>query len=479
MRYAYEVAAVRAAEKRLMDRLPEGALMRRAATGLAKVTASILSSARGGVYGSRVLVLVGVGDNGGDALYAGAMLAGRGAAVHAVLADPARAHAGGLEALRTAGGRVARTGDARMLADRADLILDGLLGIGGSGGLRGVFAQLAEAAHAAVAETGAPIVAVDLPSGVDADTGEVGGVAIRADVTVTFGTFKPGLLVDPAAGHAGIVELIDIGFEFRAAEPVVEVLQEPDVRALLPEPGRFAHKYSRGVLGLAVGSERYPGAALLAAGAALRSGVGAVRYEGPVDVVSAHPEVLRAEGRVQAWVVGSGLGQGDEARRLLTRVLASDVPVLIDADGLRLLPKGRLERNAPTLLTPHSGEAGVLLGRSAEEVDAQRLEAVRELARTYDATVLLKGAFSLIADPDATTVRVNTHATPYLATAGSGDVLAALAGGLLAGGLSPMDAASAGAYLHGAAGLLAARSGPVAAGDLVAALPRAWQNVAG
>jgi hydroxyethylthiazole kinase-like uncharacterized protein yjeF len=345
--------------------------------------------------------------------------------------------------------------------------------------LRGVFAELAEAAHAAVAATGAPIVAVDLPSGVDADTGEVGGVAIRADVTVTFGTFKPGLLVDPAAGHAGIVELVDIGLEFPATEPVIEVLQQSDVRDLLPEPGRYAHKYSRGVLGLAVGSEQYPGAALLAAGAALRSGVGAVRYQGTVDVVSAHPEVLQGDGRVQAWVVGSGLGQGDDARRLLTRVLASDVPVLIDADGLRLLPKGRLERTAPTVLTPHSGEAGVLLGREAAEVDAHRLAAVRDLARTYDATVLLKGAYSLIAGPDTDTVRVNTHATPYLATAGSGDVLAALAGGLLAGGLAPADAAAAAAYLHGAAGLLAARSGPVAAGDLVAALPGAWQNIAG
>jgi hydroxyethylthiazole kinase-like uncharacterized protein yjeF len=479
MRYAYDVASVRAAEQELMARLPEGALMQRAAAGLARVAGSILGQARGGVYGSRVLLLVGVGDNGGDALYAGGLLAGRGAAVHAVLADPSRAHAGGLAALREAGGRIASAGAARALADRADLVLDGLLGIGGRGGLRGVFAELAEAAHAAVAGTGAPIVAVDLPSGVDADTGEVSGTAIRAAVTVTFGTLKPGLLLDPAAAHTGILELVDIGLDPRSAAPVLEVLQEPDVRALLPEPERLGNKYSRGVVGLSVGSERYPGAALLAAGAALRSGVGAVRYEGPVDVVSAYPEVLLGAGRVQAWVVGSGFGQGDEARERLARVLESDVPVLIDADGLRLLPKGRLERTAPTLLTPHSGEAAVLLGSTAAQVDARRLAAVRDLARTYDATVLLKGAFSLIADPRGGVVRVNTHASAHLATAGSGDVLAGLAGGLMAGGLSLLDAASAAAYLHGAAGLLAARSGPVAAGDLVAALPRAWQNVAG
>lgn len=478
VRYAYDVASVRAAEQELMARLPEGALMQRAATGLASVTAAILGQACGGVYGSRVLLLVGVGDNGGDALYAGAILARRGAVVHAVLAEPERAHAGGLAALRGAGGRVAAPGGARALAERADLIMDGLLGIGGRGGLRGVFADLAAAAHAAVAATGAPIVAVDLPSGVDADTGEVAGVAIRAAVTVTFGTVKPGLLVDPAAAHAGVVELVELGLAFDA-EPVLEVLQQGDVRALLPAPGRFAHKYSRGVVGLAVGSERYRGAALLATGAALRSGAGAVRYEGPVDVFAVHPEVMPADGRVQAWVVGSGLGQGDEARRRLTRVLASDVPVLVDADGLRLLPKGRLERTAPTLLTPHSGEAAALLGSSAEEVDARRIEAARELARVYDATVLLKGPLTLIADPLAATMRVNTHASADLATAGSGDVLAGLAGGLLAGGLLPFDAAAVAAYLHGAAGLLAARSGPVAAGDLVAALPGAWQNVAG
>ena len=462
-----------------MARLPDGTLMARAAAGLASVTAAILGEARGGVYGARVLLLVGVGDNGGDALYAGVLLARRGAAVHAVLADPDRAHAAGLAALRGAGGRVAGPGDARMLAERADLIVDGLLGIGGRGGLRGVFAELAEAAHAAVEVSGAPIVAVDLPSGVDADTGEVAGLAIRAAVTVTFGTFKPGLLIDPAAGHAGIVELVDIGLEFPTARPVAEVLQESDVRALLPEPARLAQKYSRGVVGLAVGSERYPGAALLATGAALRSGVGAVRYDGPVDVVGTHPEVLLGDGRVQAWVVGSGLGQGEEARRRLGRVLESDVPVLVDADGLRLLPKESLKRSAPTLLTPHSGEAAALLGSSAEEVDSGRIQAVRALARDYGAAVLLKGPFSLIADPLAPGLRVNTHASAYLATAGSGDVLAGLAGGLLAGGLSALDAASVAAYLHGAAGLLAARSGPVAASDLVAALPAAWQNVAG
>jgi hydroxyethylthiazole kinase-like uncharacterized protein yjeF len=459
-----------------MARLPDGALMQRAAFGLATVAAGMLH----GVYGKRVVLLVGVGDNGGDALYAGALLAGRGAVVHAVLADTERAHAGGLAALRDTGGRVLAAGDAEPALRSADLVLDGLLGIGGRGGLRGSFAELAAAAAAAVRETGAPILAVDLPSGIEADTGEVLGPAVRADVTVTFGTHKPGLFVDPAAGYAGVVELVDIGLEFPdTAVPVLENLQERDVRELLPEPSRTSHKYSRGVVGLDVGSARYPGAAMLAAGAALRSGVGAVRYAGPVDVVSSYPEVIRGEGKVQAWVVGSGLGQDEEAHARLARVLASDVPAVVDADGLRLLPQKALERSAPTVLTPHSGEAAHLLGVSAEEIEAGRLAAVRRLAESYGATVLLKGSLSLICAPETATVRVNTHAGPALATAGSGDLLAGLIGGLLAGGLAPPDAAAAGAYVHGAAGLLAARSGPVAAGDLLAVLPAAWQNIRG
>jgi hydroxyethylthiazole kinase-like uncharacterized protein yjeF len=260
---------------------------------------------------------------------------------------------------------------------------------------------------------------------------------------------------------------------------VLENLQQEDVRALLPEPGRSAHKYSRGVVGLAVGSARYPGAALLAVGAALHSGVGAVRYDGPVDVVSTYPEVIRGDGRVQAWVVGSGLGQDEDAGRRLAKVLDSDVPVLVDADGLRLLPQKALDRPAPTVLTPHAGEAAQLLGVSAAEIEGQRLASVRRLAESYDATVLLKGSLSLICSPGRATVRVNTHASPALATAGSGDLLAGLVGGLLAGGLDPGDAAAVGAYVHGAAGLLAARSGPVAAGDLVATFPTAWQNIRG
>ena len=202
MRNAHSVEVVRVAERALMARLPPGTLMQRAATGLAAVCAGLARR----VYGSRVVVLAGSGDNGGDALYAGARLARRGARVVAIAASE-RIHQQGAAALTAAGGQLTQAGDPGVPAeiDAADLVLDGLLGIGGRGGLREPMAMLAALADLARAGGGGPaVVAVDLPSGVDADTGEVAGAAVRADVTVTFGTWKPGLLIDPGAGHAGL-----------------------------------------------------------------------------------------------------------------------------------------------------------------------------------------------------------------------------------------------------------------------------------
>ncbi|MFJ7776625.1 NAD(P)H-hydrate epimerase [Streptomyces yangpuensis] len=465
MRTAYSVETVRAAERELMARLPEGALMLRAAAGLAAVCAGLLARRHGRVYGSRVVLLAGPGDNGGDALYAGARLARRGAAVTAVPMDPERMHAGGLAALRAAGGRVAQA-----VPQRADLVVDGLLGIGGRGGLRPAGAALAERIP-----PGVPVVAVDLPSGVDADTGEVAGPAVTADVTVTFGAYKPGLLIDPGASRAGAVHLVDIGLEL--PEPEVEALQHTDVAGLLPEPTASSDKYRRGVVGIVAGSAQYPGAAVLAVAGALRGGAGAVRYVGPAadSVLARYPETLIGPGRVQAWVIGPGLGEGRAGE--VADVLAGDAAVLVDADGLRGLDPAVLRaRTAPTLLTPHAGEAAALLGVSRESVEAGRLAAVRRLAERYGAAVLLKGSTTLVASGGVRAVRVNPTGTPWLATAGSGDVLSGLAGSLLAGGLSAADAGSVGAYLHG----LAARrtGGPLLAHQVAEALPAAWQDTA-
>lgn len=469
MRSAHRVDTVRAAERELMARLPHGALMRRAAAGLAAESARLL----GRVYGARVVLLVGSGDNGGDALYAGARLAARGAGVTAVLLAPGRAHPGGLAALTARGGRWVTAEGAGTPLRRADLVLDGIVGIGGRGGLRPEAAGLVRAAAAA----GIPMLAVDLPSGVDADTGEVPGEAVTADVTVTFGTYKPGLLIDPGHSRAGVVRLVDIGLE-PPGPPELTALQHGDLGPLLPRPGPDSDKYRRGVVGVAAGSDRYPGAAVLAVAGALRGGAGAVRYLGPPGdaVLSRYPEVLLGRGRVQAWVAGPGLGDAPEARERLAVALAADVPTLVDADGLRLLDQAAAPaRTAPLVLTPHAGEAAALLGRERGWVESSRLAAVRELARRFRATVLLKGSTTLVAGPAGGPVLANPTGTPWLATAGSGDVLAGLIGSLLAAGLPPQQAAATGAYLHG----LAARGAavPPTASDVAEALPMAWRGV--
>ncbi|MFC8658534.1 NAD(P)H-hydrate dehydratase [Streptomyces parvus] len=479
MRRAYSVETVRAAEAALMQRLPEGALMQRAAAGLAAACGDLLRR-NGRVYGSRVLLLVGSGDNGGDALYAGARLARRGAGVRALLLAPDRAHPGGLAAFRAAGGQVVDGPDGLGVLD---LVVDGITGIGGRGGLR---EDATELVHT-VTRDRTPVIAVDLPSGVEADTGEVHGEAVRADATVTFGTYKPGLLIDPAAEHAGALRLVDIGLGPELPEPPdLEALQYADVAALLPVPGAESDKYRRGVVGVVAGSERYPGAAVLAVAGALRGGAGAVRYVGPgADAVIARfPEALvhagppSKAGRVQAWVVGPGLGDGRAAEAAVADVLAADVPVLVDADGLRLLDAETVRtRTAPTVLTPHAGEAAALLGTAREEVESGRLTAVRELAARYRATVLLKGSTTLIAEARDTPVRVNPTGTAYLATAGSGDVLSGLTGSLLAAGLAPRDAASVGAYLHGLAARHGSDGAPVSAQDVADGIPAAWRDV--
>ncbi|MFC8859693.1 NAD(P)H-hydrate dehydratase [[Kitasatospora] papulosa] len=481
MRHAYSVETVRAAERALMERLPEGALMQRAAAGLAVACCDLLRR-NGRVYGSRVLLLVGSGDNGGDTLYAGARLARRGAGVRALLTSPDKVHRQAMAALLAAGGQVLGGPPLGALGP-VDLVVDGITGIGGRGGLRPEAAELVRAVTAGHV----PVLAVDLPSGVEADTGEVLGEAVHADATVTFGTYKPGLLVDPAAGHAGALRLVDIGLaEELPDRPDLEALQYADVAALLPVPDAGSDKYRRGVVGVAAGSERYPGAAVLAVAGALRGGAGAVRYAGPgADAVIArfpetlvHPGPPSRAGRVQAWVAGPGLGDSSASAEAVADVLAADVPVLVDADGLRLMDAAAVRaRTAATVLTPHAGEAAALLGVGREEVEAGRLAAVRELAARYRATVLLKGSTTLVAEPGDAPVRVNPTGTSWLATAGSGDVLSGLAGSLLAAGLAPRDAASVGAYLHGLAARRAADGAPVAAQDVADAVPAAWRDV--
>ena len=491
---AHDVDAVRAAEESAAADLPEGlaALVGRASAALARVVGEQLRGTAGRVYGSRLVLLVGSGTNGGDALHAGALLACRGAAVTALLASD-RAHAPGLSALRAAGGRVVEDGAAeRGLAAlaAADVVVDGLLGVGGRPGLTGSASALAGAA----ARSGAVVVAVDVPSGVDVGTGALpppaegaGASAVRADVTVTFGTAKPCLLVPPASALAGRLVVAPIGLG-ELGEAAVERLGAADLAARWPRPGGESDKYSRGVLGVVAGGATYTGAAVLSAGAAVRAGAGMVRYLGPVpptDLVRARwPEVVPGQGRVQAWLLGPGVDPDDEGQGEHVReALAQDVPCVVDAGALpalvHALEEG--ERGAgETLVVPHAGELARLLGLlghecTRAEVQERPLEHARRAADASGVVVLLKGSTTLVVGPGAGgsrgPVRAQADGTPWLATAGSGDVLAGVVGALTALGLDARDAGSVGTAVHGLAAHAASGGGPLHAEAVLHAIP--------
>ncbi|PZS26458.1 MAG: NAD(P)H-hydrate dehydratase, partial [Pseudonocardiales bacterium] len=292
----------------------------------------------------------------------------------------------------------------------------------------------------------------------------------------TFGALKPGLVIGPGADRAGEVRLVDIGLGPFLPPPQTHLLEAADVRALLPQPGAADDKYTRGVVGVAAGSEQYAGAGVLATGGAVHGGAGMVRYIGTAPdhirarypEVIVHPEARPQDVRVQAWVVGPGLGTDDTAMSLLSDVLRTDLPVIVDADAITLVARspGLVRgRNAPTVLTPHDRE----FARIADRPTADRLASVRRVAHDLGATVLLKGNATVIAGPDATAY-VNATGTPWLGTAGSGDVLSGLLGSLLAAGLSAPLAAAAAAYIHGVAGQRAAANGPPSATDVLAEL---------
>lgn len=492
----HSVAQVRAAEGEAFRLVPEGALMQRASRALSVSCMRLLAEVAGRVVGTRVVLLVGSGNNGGDALWAGAMLAARGCRVDAVCVSD-RVHVEGAHALSQAGGGLHRWQDADAaivgLIDAAELVVDGILGIGGAGGLRPDAVALVSAVDAAEAI----VVAVDLPSGVDADTGVVAGVAVTADVTVTFGALKPGLLVAPGRHHSGTVQLVDIGLDFADA-PVASVLEGIDVAVWVPEPADDAYKYRRGVVGVCAGSRSYPGAALLVTGAARASNVGMVRYLDRADgnaavVVSRYPDVVvdgqppADQPRATGWACGSGfVGDADDVAAVQA-VLEARVPVVLDAGALTVVADSadvresiadRARRGLPTILTPHEGEferlqPGALAARG-------RLDAARAAASALRATIVLKGPGTVIVDPEGIAF-VDTEGTADLGTAGSGDVLTGVAAAVLAAAWSDgcresaalTEATAAAVWLHGRAGREAGMSAPVTATDIADAVPAA------
>ncbi|HSL58603.1 MAG TPA: NAD(P)H-hydrate dehydratase [Acidimicrobiales bacterium] len=425
---------------------PVEVLIDRAGAATARAALALL----GGAYGRRVTVLVGKGHNGDD---------GRAAA----------------HRLRRRGVRCAVLGpdDRPDEVGPCDLVVDAVLGTGFRGGYR-----------APRVPSGVPVLAVDIPSGVDGLTGEASEQVLAATATVTFAALKPGLVLHPGAALAGRVEVADIGLDTSSAR--AHLVTDDDVAGWLPERPVDAHKW-RSAVWVVAGSPGMTGAAHLAARAAQRGGAGYVRLSSPgvVDdprrpteaVGVALPaddwarEVLDGLDRFRALVVGPGLGRDPgtaaQVRRL---VAAAPVPVLVDGDGLTALgddPAAVLaERTAPTVLTPHDGEHAGLTGAAP---GPDRLAAARALAAATGAVVLLKGPTTVVAGPDGA-VLVTATGDARLATAGTGDVLSGLGGALLASGLDPLRAAAVAAHLHGRAGAVGSARGLVA-GDLVDHLP--------
>lgn len=495
---AYAVADVRAAEERVRAGLEQGELMLRAARGLAEIIAIRAHQHQA----ARIVVLAGGGDNGADALYAASMLAGEHAieviGIATALQGPA------VEAVQRAGVCVhmvdpeADSLDAQAGAAlaEADLVVDGLLGIGGRAGLRGAM----RAAVRDVPDT-AYLLSVDLPSGADPAGVEALGEAVFADETVTFSMLKPVHLLPATEPAVGALTVVEIGVRMEVP-PAVERLEHADVADLWPVPGPADHKYTRGVVGVVAGSDAYPGAAVLCVTAALETGTGMVRYLGPRRaedlVLAACPEAVPGPGRVQAGVVGPGIeppagddpacARPDPQVERVREALDADTPLVVDAGGLQILASWLGEHSraagevqhpcAPMLLTPHAGELANLLSAiepervTREQVQADPVGHARRAAELIGAVVLLKGSSTLIVDPDpAVPVRVQADAPAWLATAGAGDVLAGIAGALLAAGLAPRDVGALAAYLHGRAAHRANPGGPVRARAVAAAIP--------
>lgn len=498
MLHSWTSAQVRAAEEPLLATgVP---LMERASFALAGAVTRRLRERRGGVLGARVVLLVGPGNNGGDALHAGAYLRRRGVDVLALTLAP-RVHDEGRAALLAAGGRTRAVVDddvaaAARAAAGADVVVDGILGLGARpGGLTGTAARLVGllVGSTAVADEGAPlVVAVDAPSGIGVDDGSADGTVLPADVTVTFGAAKPGLLLPPAAHLAGELEVVDIGLEL-AGTPALARLDDADAAALWPVPGPSAQKYARGVVGVVAGTPRYPGAAVLATSAAVLAGAGMVRYVGDAgeQVLAHRPEVVLGVGRVQAWVLGPGVAPDDDAQRgrvasALEGVLRRGEPAVVDAGALDLLP----DRVPPhVVLTPHAGELARLLAArghdvTREEVEAQPWRWARAAHEETGATVLVKGHVTVVVGPHGAAY-AQADAPAWLATAGAGDVLAGLLGALLAGRADeavedptvvPALAAAA-ALVHGRAAHAANPGGPLHAAAVAAALPAALRTL--
>jgi NAD(P)H-hydrate epimerase len=455
----------------------------------------------------RIAVVCGKGNNGGDGLVAARLLRERGRDVDVYAVWPVEELRGdAAEQLRRLPGAAPEPAAPGVLGGAA-AIVDALLGTGFSGAPREPAAAAIDAMNAAEA----PVIAVDVPSGVDASTGEVAGAAVSARATVTFHRAKPGLWIHPGKAHAGAVEVADIGIPPGApGEPAIGLITDA-VLAELPRRGADSTKFSSGAVVVIGGSRGLTGAPSMAALAAMRAGAGYVTAAVPdsqqavvagrlleamtvalpdeAGSLTLAPAALKAAldaaGRANAVVLGPGFGRREGAQRLARQLAVRiEAPLVLDADGLNALagrPEGLAERAGPAVLTPHAGELGRLLEVDSREIGRARLRHVRAAAERSGAVVVLKGDDTLVADPDGR-VAVSPGGAPALATAGTGDVLSGTVAALLARGLPPFTAACAAVLGHLRAGRLAAEPhGPdgVIASDVIARLPAALAPAAG
>jgi hydroxyethylthiazole kinase-like uncharacterized protein yjeF len=476
--------------------IPGGVLMERAGAAMAR---EILDRSAPG----RVLAVCGGGNNGGDGFVISRELHRAGVEV-AVLAtkdeytgDPQT----NLQALRRLDVAFVKADDLEAELERVDLVVDALLGTGFSGEVREKEAALIEKINVARV----PIAAVDVPSGVDGSTGEVQGAAIRADLTVCAHAAKVGCVISPGRDHSGEVLVVDIGIPPEAdVEPSLLWTDADSLRGKIPRTVEPAHKYSAGSLLVVAGSSKMAGAAVMSVRGAQRAGCGIVFLAAPESasavldlkltealvygmpenteghmVPEALEQILEQAERATALVVGPAIGTGDGSRSLVEGILREvEVPVLLDADAISNLAETKvlIGREAPTVITPHAGELGRLMGQGAKEVSARRLHFARRAAEEHATAVLLKGSDTLVAEKER--AAVNSTGSIALATAGTGDVLSGVIGALLSRGMDVYDSARAGAWVHGrAAELWLEDTGwPVEsliATDLLSYLPRA------
>lgn len=488
-------------------RLPTLLLMENAGSAVANRVLQRLSAVPGRPMSGTVDVLCGHGNNGGDGFVACRHLSARGAPVRCFLAGERSRVAGdsrvNLDALEAFGIEV-HPFDSGWRPPPQGMVIDALLGTGFKGEPRDSAAD----AIRGILRSGVPVVSVDLPSGLDADTGRPSSLCVRATETVTLGLPKLGMVQEPGRSHLGElwVAPISIPRALREDARLTEWITAASARPLWPAPSSTAHKATHGRLFILAGSTGLTGAAALAATGALRSGVGLVTVGCPADLNpileiklteamtlplpeaqsgtlgrAALEPILEALAKSTAAVIGPGLGRCPETASLLRDLFPRlRIPLVVDADGLNLMAPARAGEFPPgAVLTPHPGEMARLLGTDVEAVQSNRLDAAREAAALWDCVILLKGPGTVVAAPDGST-SVNSSGSPALATGGSGDVLSGIIGACLARGDSPYRAACIGAFVHGAAGEVAGErhgSPGALAGDVVACIPEALRRL--